>query len=296
MEGLFPRSAVKCKQVEFRDGLAAGEEKRVVLFRVSAIRTYVTRGGLDMTEDRKKVLSRLRWFVFRARRVADHSLVIDRDQLLKWAKGRIRCVCVDGVPHSFEWNLPDEEAFESLAGRVRPFLMPRDDLYFAKVLCDLHPHLKGDAELAKALDRLQKRWARFDPKNGQALAYAMQISDATGALRAFVADTTLADAWLYCDFGHGDTNVISRVGPHRLDNRYGAAVLLVSNIAVCTVSALNLMRKAWEAGLLPLDEADFADPVFARTQILRKIDAVAFGPVGTSLKELEEKLDRARAE
>lgn len=202
----------------------------------------------------------------------------------------MKIVFVDDRPRSLELSLPDEEAFESLAGRVRPFLMPKDQIYFKNVLAALRPYLEQDAELREKLDELEERWSRFDPKSGQTLGYAMQVGKADGPLGTLVADTTLADAWLYCDFGHGDTNVAERVGQHRLEARYEAAVLLISNIAVCAVSALELARKAWGKGLLPLAESDFDDRVLARTKLSYELVGLALAPAGTPIERLAESL------
>lgn len=240
-------------------------------------------------------LTTLRWFVFRARRVAEHSLVMDRDRLLAWASGTVQFTWVDGWPHSLSASLPEEEPFESLAGRVRPFLMPGDDLYFKKVLAALRTYLSEDAERTAAVDHVEERWSRFDPKSGETLGYAARVGKDDGPLGALVADTTLADAWLYCDFGHGDTNVVKRVGAHDLDDRFFAAVLLITSIAVCTVMALNIIIDAWRAGLLPLNDSEFTDAVLARTEMSHPIAAAASGPVGTPMEVLEKALDQARA-
>lgn len=242
-----------------------------------------------MTTD-DKTLATIRWFIFRARRVAEHSLAVDRDRLLEWAQAPAKIVSVDGRQYSLEISLPDEEAFESLAGRVRPFLMTKDHIYFKNVLSALRSHIEQDAGMRKALDGLEERWSRFDPKSGQTLGYAMQVGKTDGPLGAFVADTTLADAWLYCDFGHGDTNVAERVGQHRLEERYEAAVLLISNVAVCAVSTLELARKAWRKGLLPLVESDFEDRVLARAQLSYELLGFALAPAGTPMERLAESL------
>lgn len=242
-----------------------------------------------MTSD-EEALATLSWFVFRARRIAEHSLVVDRDRLVEWAQGKMEIVFVDDRPRTLKKRLPDEEAFESLAGRIRPFLMPRDQIYFKHVLAALRPYLGEDPGLRESLDELERRWSRFDPKSGQTLGYAMQIGKADELFHALVADTTLADAWLYCDFGHGDTNVTERVGRHSLDARYEAAVLLVSNVARCALSALGLVQQAWKAGLLPLTESDFKDRVLARTELSYELAGLAMAPVGTPMDQLVESL------
>lgn len=135
-----------------------------------------------MTDRQDKVLTTLRWFVFRARRVAEHSLVVDRDRLLTWAQGAMTVNCVGGVPQSLEMRLPHEEPFESLAGRVRPFIMDKDHLYFKKVFDALRPLLEQDTKLTEALDMLQQRWSRLNPKSGRTLGYAMQVGECAGPL------------------------------------------------------------------------------------------------------------------
>ncbi|CAM4046960.1 hypothetical protein [Helcobacillus massiliensis] len=171
--------------------------------------------------------------------------------------------------------------------------MEKDDLHYEKVLDALLGHVEHDDELVRALEELRQQWARFNPKSRQTLGYAMQVGCGTGPLGAPVADTTLADAWLYCDFGHGDTNVASRVGDHGIDDRYQAAVLLVSNVAVCEVSTLNLVHRAWSAGAVSLDKSSFTEEVLARNQISKKITAMASGPAGTPTEELLQMLDQA---
>jgi hypothetical protein len=56
-------------------------------------------------------------FVLRARRVEQHSLLADKDRLLKWAQGTMRLTLLNGVPRSMILDLPDEEAIDSLAAR-----------------------------------------------------------------------------------------------------------------------------------------------------------------------------------
>lgn len=247
-----------------------------------------------MTPQKKdKPLATLRWFVFRARRVAEHSLVVDRDRLFALAQGSMKVEVIDGRPSRLSMSLPDEEQFESLAGRVRPFLMQRDDLHFKKVLAAFRTYISGDAVTMAAVDKLEEQWARYDPKSGATLGYATRIGETGGPLGDLLSDTTLADAWLYCDFGHGDIDVTDRVGSHDLESRYAAAVLLISGIAIYTLNALKLIQDTWKAELLPLAEADFTKPVLAPTELSYQVAGVASGPAGTPVKELEAALDRS---
>lgn len=241
-------------------------------------------------------LATLRWFVFRARRVAEHSLVADRERLLKWAQGSMKLTVVPGGESTFSIDLPDEEPFESLAGRVRPFMMLRDDLHFKKVLEALRSYVLDDPEKLATVEDLVSRWSRFDPKSKETLGYAMRTGDVGEPLGSLVPDTTLADAWLYCDFGHGDTNVRDRVGAHGLDSRLQAAVLLVSNMAVAAVMTLNVIRAWWRGGLIPLEDNDFSERVLARTESTAQLARMATAPVGTPIDQLGAMLDQAASD
>lgn len=232
----------------------------------------------------------LTWFVFRARRVAEHSLLSDQDRFLAWCRGKMNITFVPNGESTLKISLPDEEAFESLAGRCRPFLMRSDDLHFKKVLDALRTHLSADPGRLAHVDALDEAWSKLDPKSGATLGLASQVGAADGPLGALIADTTLADAWLYCDFGHGDINAVERVGEHGLDSRYSAAVLLITNIARVAVATLNFIRNCCNAGLLELDPEAFTEPVLARPERTWVITAMATGPVGTPREDLEAAL------
>lgn len=230
------------------------------------------------------------WYVYRARRVAEHSLLSDQERFLAWCRGTLNFLIVPGGESTVKISLPDEEAFESLAGRCRPFLMLRDDLHFKKVLDALRPHVSADPSRLAHIDALAEAWAKLDPKSGAALGLASQVGAADGPLGALIADTTLADAWLYCDFGHGDIDAVERVGEHGLDSRYFAAVLLITNIARVAVATLNFIRNCSNAGLLELGPEAFTESVLARPERTMVLTAMATGPVGTPREDLEAAL------
>lgn len=230
------------------------------------------------------------WYVFRARRVAEHSLLSDQERFLAWCRGTLQLLIVPGGESTMKISLPDEEAFESLAGRCRPFLMLRDDLHFKKVLDALRPYLRANPKRLAHADVLAEAWSKLDPKSGATLGLASQVGAVDGPLGELVADTTLADAWLYCDFGHGDINAVERVGEHDLDSRYFAAVLLITNIARVAVATLDFIRNCCNAELLDLDPAMFTEPVLARPERTMVLTALATAPVGTPREDIEAAL------
>jgi hypothetical protein len=69
-----------------------------------------------MTPDERH-RARLGLFVARARRVEEHSLAADRQRLYRWAVRQFKLRVADGVPRAVNWDLPPEEALESLAAR-----------------------------------------------------------------------------------------------------------------------------------------------------------------------------------
>ncbi len=232
----------------------------------------------------------LTWFVFRARRVAEHSLLADREHIVSWAQGTMSLKIIPGGDSTMTIPLPDEEAFESLAGRCRPFMMQRDDLHFRKVVNALRPALAADPERLATLDKLTASWEKYNPKSGTTLGLASQVGPADEPLGEFIPDTTLADAWLYCDFGHGDTDAIDRVGEHNLDSRFHAAVVLVTNIALVAMATLNFIKHCCEAGLLDLGAELFTEPVLAREEYTVTLTTAMSGPIGTKREEFEEAL------
>jgi hypothetical protein len=93
---------------------------------------------------------RVQRFVLRARRVLAHSLVRDNMELLNEAASGTFHVNVElnmktGEGwHRFKRNLPPEEAFESLAARLRPFVMRKESVYWAVVLDSVEKLLSLD--------------------------------------------------------------------------------------------------------------------------------------------------------
>jgi hypothetical protein len=59
---------------------------------------------------KERQLALLEWFVVRARRLEEHSLAQDKDQLLTWASGTFTVSGVQGQqPTSVRWDLPPED-------------------------------------------------------------------------------------------------------------------------------------------------------------------------------------------
>lgn len=110
---------------------------------------------------------RVSQFVRRARRVQAHSLAQDPDRLQELCGLKIAGeIGLDGTI-KMRRMLPDEEVFESLTARVRPFTLPSEPIYHGGVLDELRVALAvGEvdtgSELAQRLAPLHSAWGEVD--------------------------------------------------------------------------------------------------------------------------------------
>src|SRR5688572_4273804 len=126
-----------------------------------------------MTTD---VLSR---FVLRARRIAAHSLVQDRAKLRSHASGTFKGTLDMTGKLTMVQELPDdEEAFESLAARLRPLTVRSEPIYFVKVFAALES--VQSAEYQDRIAALRDAWADTEIQGSQVQAFSVQQSKADG--------------------------------------------------------------------------------------------------------------------
>lgn len=212
---------------------------------------------------------RVQRFVLRARRVLAHSLVRDNlDLLNKAARGTFH-VDVEvnqktgESTHRFRRELPPEEAFESLAARIRPFLMRKEAVYWAVVLDSVEQLLSGDT-LAEVVDMqsLREYWAVV-VEGSQVAAQAYYVMTDSGKL----SDIQLADLWLNSDSLHTQP-IKSGVG-NDLDitERYHAAASVYARIGACVEYTFHWIEYLVSLGLLDLDRSAFAEKVVADSSV-----------------------------
>lgn len=211
-------------------------------------------------------------FVLRARRIAAHSLVQDRAELRRHAEGSFSGTLDTSGSMTVVQELPDsEEAFESLAARLRPLTIKSEPIYYAKVLSALDA-VAADEDKPR-IERLTHAWSAAEIQGTQVQGYSLQQSkmdgsDATGP----VSDTQLAAAWLYADLVHADAT-----GPKQaalafpLTERYAAAVRVFANLATLTLATLELIQTMSDAGrVIITPEALTGDVVIGKTQLVRE--------------------------
>jgi hypothetical protein len=235
---------------------------------------------------------RVERFLLRARRVNEHSLVRDHLPLLnEVAAGTMKLIVevnrkTGDSKHKFRMELPPEEAFESLAARLRPFTMRKEPVYWETVLDALEKLLSPEV-LAEVMDfdSLRKYWAEVT--QGAKVAQAYYVMTERGQL----TDVQLADLWLNSDALH--TQPIQSVTGQQLglDDRYRAAAGVYARIGACVDYMLYLISYLQGAGLIQLDYAAFTEPVLAESTIDVEVKAysaeVGSTPMPTSLETLD---------
>jgi hypothetical protein len=197
-----------------------------------------------------------------------HSLVREQFQLLNdLASGTMKVnVLVDKktgeVQTRVRMELPPEEAFESFAARLRPFLIRKEPVYWEVVL-DALESLLSDGTLAEVvdIDDLRKHWSSV--VEGSQVAQAYYVVTDKGKL----TDVQLADLWLNSDALH--TQLIqSAVGQDlSLNQRYQAAAGVYARIGACVNNTYLLISHLVKEGLLELDPSVFTVQVIADTTI-----------------------------
>jgi hypothetical protein len=251
-----------------------------------------------MVTVKERQLALLEWFVVRARRIEEHSLGQDKDQLLTWASGTFTVSGVQGQsPTSVCWDLPPEEPLDSLAARCRPFILKNDPVYWVNVTGALGYFLRDqDAEdLTARLGALRTSWRGLDKDTRGSLGFQSRAGGNGDDLGELVDSKALAYAWLYGDLVHADDDIPERVGEHDIDDRYRAGAILIANVALHAIVTLNLVRVLQRRGFITLPAEVFAQPVKANPDAELTISQAITGPAGTSVAVLEAALDAGRA-
>lgn len=241
--------------------------------------------------DRSELIERhtrtLRAFVYRARRVEAHSIVQDPETLEGYATGRMTLELV-GTSANLVQRLPLEENLESLAARVRPFLLQREATNNRRVTGALEYFAGNDAELKAAIHGLKTRWHRLRPDSKDLLGWSAQVAVSADAPIETMTDLQLAYAWLYGEVVHGDEARLAEAASFGLDERFRAATLLVGNAARLTVWTLNTLRNMRIRGLVQLDQSHFDEAVAIGSTEYRRPTEVRIGAPNSEAPPLGE--------
>src|SRR5690606_12821042 len=154
------------------------------------------------------------------RRIEAHSLLSDPQKFVKWAHGSAQLTLGNGEGE-IRFDLPPEEAFESLAARVRPLLLEDDGLHHKRVLAAIGAFGRDNAEVVRQREVLRGAWERATGSTMVAFQIGQAIDGAP-----LVSDVDLAHGWLYGDLVHAKPDVPAAVLDASLDQRYLAAVIV----------------------------------------------------------------------
>ena len=211
-------------------------------------------------------------FVRRARRIEAHSLQVDRDQFVKWAHGSAQLTVENGAGE-MSYDVPSEEAFESLAARVRPLLLEQDGIHFSRILAAIGAFGRGDEDVMRARQVLNSTWQRITGTRIVGFAISEAVDGAP-----LINDVDLAHGWLYGDLVHANPDVPEGVLSATLNQRYLAAVLIYGQAALAAVATLNVVRMLVTKGLLTLDADAEASPVVVSTPMTFPVMAARLTP------------------
>lgn|GEM_PF-1013757 len=233
-------------------------------------------------------------FVLRARRIEAHSLASNRQALSSLSEftltGHIK---LDGTME-MRRSLPDEEAFESLAARVRPVLVKTESVHHRRVLDAIQSALEATGteipeHLQVRLAGLQQDWSKFDLDSSNVLRFAMQSSKADGSeTTPQVSDTQLAAAWLYGDLVHVDTRGNKSDGLlFPVKERYSAAVTYFAHAAVLSLMTLDLVVALYELEVIDLEEDSLVEAVVVGVDELVDVSVAYVGPAASPMPSLD---------
>lgn len=204
-------------------------------------------------------------FVWRARRVEAHSLVQSGDAerySKRWETYTIAGPKVTLVDD----NVPtDEEAIESLAARLRPFIVSSESIHLPKVIraindCVPDGSLTGDER--SRLDSVES-WFKHRSSDKDVFSYALQLIGEDGVQQTEqLTDSDLAESWVYSDLVHADPTGKKKQGlKFDYAQRYEAGSLFFCELAGQVVGLLSLVRDLAAEGRLKLSEDSLKSPV-----------------------------------
>lgn len=208
-------------------------------------------------------------FVIRARRVKAHSLVQD-GSVEKYAKTQmtVSFSMTTGATTIKDVVVPDEEVFESLATRLRPFIVKSEPIYLPNVFRAIRSLVPVDAlgekdeDFEKALVSAEQRFEhRFREQDVE--TYSVQLLDGEGNPESgYVSDAVMAGSWLYTDTVHADPHGEKAEGKKfGYRARYAAASPFFCELAILVVSMLNIVKALVEKGDLTISDTVWSEPV-----------------------------------
>lgn len=228
-------------------------------------------------------------FIRRARRVEAHSLVKSGD-IERYSEPSLIFQQSEEGANTLTWQTcENEEAVESLAGRLRALLLPSESIYLAEVFKAIKSLVPGDSFPGDQLEEFNSMvdWFKHRCEEKDNVRYGVQRLDEDGSEKTVVlSDVLIAESWIYMDTVHVDLKGDKAEG-RKLDyfERYKAGVSFFCEFAGVVVRVLNLVRKLAKADLLTLPE-NIWDELVTCADMINKVslvDEVYMLPEGTDV-------------
>lgn len=224
--------------------------------------------ALAKTKHKKRSLSSeeiLGRFVVRARRVEDHSLVKSGD-VERYATPKATLSVNETGNMSIQHHVcTNEESIESLATRLRPFIVASEPIYLPNILDAIYTQTpnKSLSENEAEILKTTKSWFlhRYEKKDSK--RYGVQLIGEDGEPQTgLLSDALLAEAWIYTDTVHADPKG-KKIEAQKLNysDRYRAASSYFCEFAIRIVNLLNLVRSLSEKSLLKVPDSCWSEPV-----------------------------------
>ena len=231
-------------------------------------------------------------FVVRARRVEDHSLVKSGD-IECYATPEVTFNVTEAGNVSIQHHVcTDEEAIESLAARLRPFIVKSEPIYLLKILNAICAQVPSESLSENEAEVLQttRSWFshRYEKKDSE--RYGVQLIGKDGEpLTDLLSDALLAEAWIYTDAVHADPKG-EKAAARKLSysDRYRAASSYSCEFASVIVDLLNLVCSLSERNLLQVPDSAWSEPVSYAEADKRDQEQIVAGsayvfPIGTEI-------------
>lgn len=204
-------------------------------------------------------------FVVRARRVEDHSLVKSGD-IERYATPKMTLSVNEASNINILHHVcTNEESIESLATRLRPFIVKSEPIYLPKILEAIYAQASSESlsENEAEVLKITKSWFSHRYKGKDSKRYGVQLIGENGEpLTDSLSDALLAEAWIYTDAVHADPKG-KKIEAQKLNysDRYRAASSYFCEFASIIVNLLNLVRSLSEKSLLKVPDSCWSEPV-----------------------------------
>lgn len=184
-------------------------------------------------------------FILRARRVELHSLV-KSGEVSRLAKPVFNVTILANGSTTIQWPVcKNEEALESLASRLRPFLLETESIYLRKVfdaILSLVPLEKFTEDESENFNAIRK-WFESRCENKNSGRYGIQVISAENKpITDVLWENLIGESYLYIDAIHSDPRGKKQEALELdFNTRYEAASSFFSELACIIINLLNLV-------------------------------------------------------